>query len=430
MKERKNNNSGISLITLVITIIVVIILAAAVILTLNNNNPINNAKEATFKQDASTVQDDLNLYIADKYANSNGSFDMNALNLSDSTTPKITDELTSVQKSKLNGKVEVKNGKLVFTGTTETEKKWFEEIIQGGTTSGGGTEPTIPETTTPPTEIVTENTKYKDKNNQAAVIPKGFKVSAEPTEQIIAAGLVIKDEQKNEFVWIPVDNITDFIREDWGKGYTEAQAPEDDKTTEYIAMKESVRINGGYYIARYEAGIPDTTQSATSDHGIAPDGTKKPVSKKGVGVWNYIEWGVNNDTVTSGDGAVTVARSMYPKEDSNTGVVSTLCYDVQWDVALKFIKIKNDAYPTDSTDKGNYTGELLTTGYYEVNHIYDMAGNVWELTMAAYDTTGRVARGGDYDGTGNTRPGGYRTNYTHTSNYYKDVGYRIALYIK
>lgn len=52
----KTKNKGISLITLVITVIVIIILAAAVILMLNNNNPIENAKEAKYRQDIDSVQ--------------------------------------------------------------------------------------------------------------------------------------------------------------------------------------------------------------------------------------------------------------------------------------------------------------------------------------------------------------------------------------
>ena len=116
MKEKK----GISLITLVITIIVIIILAAAVILTLNNNNPIENAKEATFKSDVKTVQSELTMYIAKQTADTLGGFKAEELNLNETTTPKIEEILTSIKSSGLKGKVEVQNGKLVYTGTIHT----------------------------------------------------------------------------------------------------------------------------------------------------------------------------------------------------------------------------------------------------------------------------------------------------------------------
>ena len=68
----KTNKRGISLIVLVITIIVIIILAAAVILTLNNNNPIENANEATFKNDKAELQSAVALFVANFMAKNNG----------------------------------------------------------------------------------------------------------------------------------------------------------------------------------------------------------------------------------------------------------------------------------------------------------------------------------------------------------------------
>ena len=72
----KNNGAsdkkGISLIMLVITIIIIIILAVAVILSIANNNPIENAKEARFKNDVKTMQEELELLKASNYASNNG----------------------------------------------------------------------------------------------------------------------------------------------------------------------------------------------------------------------------------------------------------------------------------------------------------------------------------------------------------------------
>ena len=73
MKKELNSNftklthkKGISLIVLIITIIVIIILAAAVILTITKNNPVSSAKEATFKEDIASIQDELSMYISKK----------------------------------------------------------------------------------------------------------------------------------------------------------------------------------------------------------------------------------------------------------------------------------------------------------------------------------------------------------------------------
>ncbi len=68
----KKQKSGISLIVLVITIIVIIILAVAVILSIANNNPIENSKEAKFKSDLKTMQEELELIKSSNYVDNNG----------------------------------------------------------------------------------------------------------------------------------------------------------------------------------------------------------------------------------------------------------------------------------------------------------------------------------------------------------------------
>ncbi|CDC78980.1 unknown [Clostridium sp. CAG:465] len=59
---------------LIVTIIVIIILAAAVILTITKNNPVSSAKEATFKEDMSNIQDELSMYLSKKYTDNPTSF--------------------------------------------------------------------------------------------------------------------------------------------------------------------------------------------------------------------------------------------------------------------------------------------------------------------------------------------------------------------
>ena len=66
---------------LIITIIVVIILAAVVILTLSKNNPIESAKEARFKEDVRTFQDELALSVSKQYAEAGGHRDTKLIQL-------------------------------------------------------------------------------------------------------------------------------------------------------------------------------------------------------------------------------------------------------------------------------------------------------------------------------------------------------------
>ena len=279
--------------------------------------------------------------------------------------------------------------------------------------------------------VVTENQTYDGRLKGSfdnPIIPKGFAPINENETTWGSAdgyqkGLVITDEVTagestgNEFVWIPIDGeIVKFERIEWGMG-----AYKKDECEENVPSKimDSIIINGGFYIARFEAGKPEGVTLAT-------DGTVKPISKQGATVWNNIQWGDYNDDINPGSGAVTVARSMYPEEDSNYGVASTLIYGIQWDTTLNFIKAYDTGeanyytYATDSTGMGNYSGtnggdttaeRPATCGLLDAfrqKNIYDMAGNVYELTMEKYNLI-HIVRGGNYNNYGAYDPASKRS---------------------
>ena len=278
----------------------------------------------------------------------------------------------------------------------------------------------------PLNQIVSVNQTYSGGTTGSysdPIIPKGFAPINENgadwgTETGYQKGLVITDEVDgegnsigNEFVWIPVDGtIVTFTRDSFETTPLDAKYVEDVAET----LRNSITINGGFYIARFEAGKPEGVTLVT-------DGSVKPVSKQGATVWNEIAWSDNgtNDDINPGNGAVTVARNMYPASDANYGIASTLIYGTQWDTALKFIgaydigEANYDTYATNSTGMGNYNGtngadDIVSTseptvcgareGFRQKN-IYDMAGNVWEWTMEKITdySTSRVLRGGHYN---------------------------------
>ena len=57
------------------------------------------------------------------------------------------------------------------------------------------------------TNYVTENTEAVDKYYNKITIPNGFKVLINEASTI-TEGIVIQDEKGNEFVWVPVGNVT------------------------------------------------------------------------------------------------------------------------------------------------------------------------------------------------------------------------------
>ena len=407
-KEKQNNNftklthkRGISLIVLIVTIIVIIILAAAVILTITKNNPVSSAKEATFKEDMANIQDELSMYLSKKYTDNPLSFEKSSVNLSGDS---MVTELPSTKKYK--DKVSVIKGKLAWNGETEnnTEYKWFSEVT--GNTSNS------------------ETVKEEWKNTIASVedgvpIPKGFKYK-EGTKD---TGLVIKDDNDNEFVWIPATKST-YVKDTSFPGTT----PTGDDTLPKGITDETADVEkyGGFYIGRYEAGIPEGDTSPSNKTGI-------PVSKQGVTVWTNITY----------YSAKANAENMISNEYVQTGLLTGKAWDRTCHFIEDYIKTLNtESSLTKSQYYGNYNNSLApanensgikkTAGFSEnwkTKNIYDLAGNVWEWTAEAGGTY-RIYRGGDYYHDGDVFPVSFRGIGYDPSDTNDYIGFRSRLYIK
>ena len=91
-----------------------------------------------------------------------------------------------------------------------------------------------------------------------------------------------------------------------------------------------------------------------------------------------------------------------------------------------------DSFVRDSSGKGWYNQDAPTTtgsnANYAVKNIYDLAGNVYEWTMEAYNSTCRVSRGGGYYNSGENYPASYRSYDTSSSSSF-NFGFRSALYL-
>ena len=199
------------------------------------------------------------------------------------------------------------------------------------------------------------------------------------------------------------------------------------------SLYESVNQYGGFYIARYEAGVPGTTESTIDNTGKTTiDGTIKPTSKKGVGVWNNIPYEDN------GNGAKKVAESMY----TGGAVQSKLLSGAAWDRTLQWLIETGDKdfkeISMDSSSWGNYSNDtfegtegLIETGEYKetmANNIYDLAGNVWEWTTEANTSGDQVIRGGFYGNSGSDYPASFRYGNDPTDTN-SNIGFRPTLYL-
>ena len=266
---------------------------------------------------------------------------------------------------------------------------------------------------------------YEDKITPY-IIPDGFVKSIYPGETEIADGMVIYEATKsdlegktndeamttyNQYVWIPVNNIDDFKKWDFGsasgitgtalnnlRDYNAARIWEKEH---YDALKESVEKYGGFYIARYEAKYSN-------------DGTGKPRSVKNATSWVNIAFKLAGYAdLKEAPGAETTARKAY---EGSHSVVSTLMYGIQWDAVMKFI----------DTNHTNFSTTHCTNPDDSFNNIYEIAKEPYEWTMEIDSSGKRVDRGTSY---GSLLPSD-RTNPLDETTAQSTLGFRVALYLK
>lgn len=257
-------------------------------------------------------------------------------------------------------------------------------------------------------------------------VPEGFSY----VEGTLSTGAVISDEKGNQFVWVPTDNLV-FARRTFENPNVTANENENNTNTlqstnevetqqanfsesaesnaEYI---DSVNKYKGFYIARYEASMdPEDEKKASSVSGVMPL------------------------TEITYDKAREVAKNTYA---DNNSVSSDITSSYTWDTMCEWLK--NSGYDIyNSTSYGNYlnnnegTKSKAVTGRnskWVTNNIYDLAGNVWEITTeewGVYDKN-HSGRGGGFHNDGVNYPISCRV--AEYDGAYTYIGFRLVLYLK
>ena len=255
-----------------------------------------------------------------------------------------------------------------------------------------------------------KNGEYKDKNGDVATVPAGFQVSETLGMNTIKEGLVIQDEEENQFLWIPVDDINDIAKETsnengntnyegklydftstsakeketYGVGTESNREPDiisDDnngdnlyiinnllKTTytdsselgktlqeDYNTIINSISTYHGFYVSRYEI-----SKSSNNTAQSKPDNTVLTTETGSANKWYGLY--------------------AYGKTYNTSSVGSSMIWGSQYDAIMRWMQKER----IDVTDIG--------TSNQTLKNIYDLCDGYYELTLEASGEN-RVARG-------------------------------------
>ena len=476
MDKIKKQQKGITLIALVVTIIILLILAGVSIAMLTGNNGVlTQAKSAKEKTGEKGEQERVNLAASSAMTLGMGTITTENLNKA------IQDEFGA-------GKSVTGTGPWTYQGEYAKYK-----IEKAGTVAIQKPLPKTAEGQAKGTQIENPASYGENPTAQATADGEG-KFFAKPNDATyekgtVDTGVVIRDKNQNEWVWVPVDDatlnqmyqtaegtalagdtgvttnkyskgniidgidrgtpnftswrepdiLTDIDTDDTAiqAGFTAkvATGTEEAKTAlkvmaeslvqDYSDMIESIAKYKGFYIGRYEL-------STKTENG------------KTIGIEQKDKI---SQTETSWYELYKYSKNIAGSENMQTRMI----WGCQWDVTCKWLEDHNYDI-NNSSAWGNYSnyntannyaegsekyeagaGEKQNTGSSEnwkANNIYDLAGNCREWTQEADSTADRAGRGGFCGNNGSNYPASNRSYYFPDFSSSNDVASRASLYIK
>jgi len=373
------------------------------------------------------------------------------------TVDEKTGEVTGVQEGETTVTISAK-GKLsgaVVTGTCSVKvtKLDHSEVVVPTITSTGN---------------LANNDNIKEVKEGNIPIPQGYNyIKGDKIGGAVITDAASGEEKEgNEFVWVPVDEISKMASTDIGgtdangntnyrgvlynwstdatgntaydwsadsTGYREPAnliSSYDSKSKnsswtstlyqeEYNKMIKSVSQYGGFYVGRYEMSLNSETKNAESKYGATSATAESTSAKQWYGLYNKAK--------------------TYAPENASQKVVSSMIWGSQYDAMLKWMKGNKinvtSSSPTDlsigTTSKnttrvtgGANNGQTVSKD--KLSNIYDLLGNSYEWTQEAHRTIYRDYRGGSY-GYSDAPSTRSSCDPTVTSSYH---GSRLTLYIK
>ena len=465
LKTKQTNSKGITLVALIISIIVLLVLATVSISIVINNGILDKAKSAVDKYSEGEIEEQI------KSAYSEWEVAKWTENAGDAATFMRTRLRTALNDNGLT--VTGENG--AFTVTLTGGKKYLFSSSTGKTEKVK-TVAEYPEIA--PNTIATENSRYIS-DGKTAVIPAGYSISNVSTEQSIDNGLVIKKDG-NEWVWIPVDNVTDLYDENnTNINWIMCGTSENNEVKTQYKSKSAIllgitRTTPGDTLGFREPDIVvgDGTQFDADDNNritagfVELNGTSSSLETMAKSLRNdyknmidsvrkyggfYIgRYELSNEGTKKNQISLTNTNwyNLYAKCKAidNTSVETRMIWGCNWDKVCEFINTSGDKVSlTDSSTYGNFKNSQYpaNTGNYvqntkkntgsneawKTNNIYDIAGNCQEWTQEIFGTECHIFRGGGYNIRSSSVSGHTNNNYNPNSQL-SVVSSRPVLYLK
>ena len=463
MDKIKKQQKGITLIALVVTIIILLILAGVSIAMLTGNNGVlTQAKSAKEKTGEKGEQERVNLAASSAMTLGMGTITTENLNKA------IQDEFGAEKSVTGTGpwtyKGEYAKYKIEIAGTVAIQKplpKTAEGQAKG-------------------TQIENPASYGENPTAQATADGEG-KFFAKPNDAIyvdgtVDTGIVIKDKNNNEWVWVPVDDPTIMYEESeagtalaGGTGvktnkYSKGNiisgvirgTPNSDSYREPDLVtnsdNDSYAIQAGFTAKEAKTALKVMAESLVQDYS---DMIESIAKYKGFYIGRYelstktengVKVGIEQKDKASQTNTNWYELYKYSKNIAGSQNMQTrMIWGCQWDVTCKWLKEHNYDI-NNSSAWGNYSDSVSPAngGNYEqnnkkntgsnenwkANNIYDLAGNCREWTQEAFSTNVRASRGGNYGNNGSYDPASVR--YDNLPDYSSTYGVasRASLYIK
>ena len=252
--------------------------------------------------------------------------------------------------------------------------------------------------------VVFENVNVADTNPKGA-LPANIK---EIVENDANKGIVIKDNNDNEWVWVEVpkttvfsglgidttstltaQNYTDIANKmityvgvyrkgAWNQNYIGIDEwydgcglTQQEYISAYQSMLKFVYNFGGFWIGRYEAGIDgsitDLSKARTSHTDIEIGKSPKAISQKDAIPYNWVY--------------CSEAQKLSDKMAPDNNFRSSLMFGIQWDLVCKFLEVKSDLnvedINKDSSRWGDYRNSNIAVTSENAKQTVDL-WNTWK----------------------------------------------------